>query len=378
MRNDLGRSINLLGLVLMLAGPTTAAEFTELGDLPGGEFYSVPAGLSDDGSVVVGWSYPGYGFSSREAFRWTPTGGMVAIGAGPRSSATDVSAGGSVVVGAFGQGAFRWTQETGAVRLEDLPGGRFSSGTAVGVSADRLVVAVRGRTSVGAEAFRWTAENGMVGLGSLPGDSESHALGISADGSTVVGYAAYSSGVEPFRWTPAGGMQAIGAGTAGEALDASTDGSVVVGSMWNSAGDRQAFRWTEEAGMAGLGDLPGDPFFSRALAVSADGSIVVGESNGYYWDFSSKAFIWDAENGMRALQAVLITDFQLGPSLEGWTLHGARAIAADGRVIVGSGTNPSGQTEAWRAVIPEPSTLVGLLSLGAVGLLACVRRRRRR
>jgi hypothetical protein len=86
---------------------------------------------------------------------------------------------------------------------------------------------------------------------------------------------------------------------------------------------------------------------------------------GYY---IGEAFIWDADNGMRSLQDVLTGDF--GLDLTGWTLEKARGISDDGTVIVGWGSGPNGR-EAWRAVIPEPSTLVlaafGLLSLAVCG-----------
>src|SRR5438046_10070436 len=49
---------------------------------------------------------------------------------------------------------------------------------------------------------------------------------------------------------------------------------------------------------------------------------------------------------MRDLATVLTG---LGLNLTGWTLTEARGISADGRVIVGTGTNLAGNTEAWRA-----------------------------
>jgi hypothetical protein len=52
---------------------------------------------------------------------------------------------------------------------------------------------------------------------------------------------------------------------------------------------------------------------------------------------------------MRSLRDVLAKDFGLGASLAGWKLEYARGISADGQFIVGSGTNPSGNTEAWLA-----------------------------
>ena len=63
------------------------------------------------------------------------------------------------------------------------------------------------------------------------------------------------------------------------ALAVSADGSVVVG--WSSSDFAQgrgvAFRWTEASGMDHLGNLGGD-FTSSASATSGDGSLVVGIS----------------------------------------------------------------------------------------------------
>ena len=52
---------------------------------------------------------------------------------------------------------------------------------------------------------------------------------------------------------------------------------------------------------------------------------------------------------MRDLMDVLTG---LGVNLNGWILTEARAISADGTTIVGTGTDPAGQTEAWIATIP--------------------------
>ena len=53
-----------------------------------------------------------------------------------------------------------------------------------------------------------------------------------------------------------------------------------------------------------------------------------------------------------------------GHDLAGWVLDEATGASNDGTVIVGTGRNPSGQREAWKAVIPEPSSLL-LLSIGS-------------
>ncbi len=66
-----------------------------------------------------------------------------------------------------------------------------------------------------------------------------------------------------------------GFGSVAQAVSA--DGSVVVGTGASAFGT-EAFRWTADDGMVGLGDLPGGGFFSAASGMSADGSTVVGNS----------------------------------------------------------------------------------------------------
>ncbi len=64
------------------------------------------------------------------------------------------------------------------------------------------------------------------------------------------------------------------------ARNASADGSVVVGWSRNASGVNEAFIWTSSTGMVGLGQLPAETTsssYSNAYAISADGSVVVGE-----------------------------------------------------------------------------------------------------
>jgi probable HAF family extracellular repeat protein len=307
-----------------------------LGDLPDGDFDSDAYGVSADGLTLfgVGNTRDPNGPPRYVGFRWTAEKGMVALRAGdsfmlyPQAASAD----GAVVVG---QGilnnqfnelvASRWTEQEGIVGLGDLPGGIFRS-SARGISADGSVVVGSASSPNGGEAFRWTEDSGMVGLGDLPGGAfGSNANAVSADGSVVVGTGNSASGLEAFRWTPAGGM-------------------------------------------VGLGDLPGSVFRSVANAVSADCSVVVGSGNVVDADGIGDAFYWTEATGMIKLRDLLTT---LGASnLDGWSLISATGVSADGQTIVGSGTNPSGTTEAWVATIPEPYSLV-LAAIG--GLLACFR-----
>jgi probable HAF family extracellular repeat protein len=325
--------------------------FMGLGDLPGGTFYSSATGVSADGTVVVGTASAA---SGNQAFRWTLSSGMVGLGG--TSTAADVSANGSVIVGQRGSEAFRWTQATGAVGLGDFPRGLFQS-AANAVSADGSVVVGRGASETCGRggcrntfpAFRWTHSTGMVALGI------GTAMDISADGSVIVGGSSQAA-----RWTQDSVGESLGDLPGGSvnsfAWGVSADGSVVVGTG-NSESGLEAFRWTRDSGMVGLGVLSGFDF-SVADDLSADGSVVVGYV-GVGAETHAGAFIWDGTRGMRNLRDELIVDLGLGANLAGWTLKHASAISADGRVIVGYGTNPAGDTEAWIAGLGAVPRLFG-------------------
>jgi probable HAF family extracellular repeat protein len=342
-----------------------AARFHGLGDLPGGPFFSVARAVSADGSVVVGTSQSSNGF---EAFRWTATKGMLGLGdlpgGGFQSEASGISSDGGVIVGsgrsAAGSEAFYWTESGGMIGVGDLPGGVFAS-YASAVSADgRVIAGYSSSTRSGAsyaEAFRWTSTNGMTSLGDLPGgDPSSFAFAMSADGSVIVGASGSGNATggswEAFRWSAKTGMLPLGdfpgGATNSVAYGISPDGAVIVGR--GHTGVEDPFRWTTESGFVHLGFLPCDTW-STAFAASANGAIVVGDPNQSRGDC---AFIWDAQHGMRNLRAVLSNDYRLNPA--GWQLSSARAITSDGQIIVGSGINPAGQTEAWIADL-RPSRL---------------------
>jgi len=131
------------------------------------------------------------------------------------------------------------------------------------------------------------------GLGFLPGQSESYATAVSADGCVVVGTAPYMKAMtddlapgvitpylyQAFRWTQGGGMVGLGfipGMNHSRGVAVSADGSVVVGScrdLAHNAGTTapQAFRWTAAGGMVGCGVDS-----TSATGVTADGSVVFG------------------------------------------------------------------------------------------------------
>jgi probable HAF family extracellular repeat protein len=401
-RHDMKRSripiasASALSLAVMMSAVfsevanATQSQFIGLGDLPGGISLSTASDVSADGSVVVGASsHRTSSFNCcrggrstitlRNAFRWTEQDGMVALGTlseaiSANSFATAISADGSTVVGNSGvftisparppilpqrpvltNDAFRWRSGPGMVGLGT------ATVTASDVSADGRVVVGSGSFDGANEAFRWRQASGITPLGDLPGGAfASSATGISADGRVIVGSGTTDSGSEAFRWTKESGMVGLGdlpggTFTSSVANDVSADGSVVVG-YGATADSNEAFRWTENAGMVGLGDLPGGLLLSIANDVSADGSVVVGYSN---TDAGDEAFVWDATHGMRNLRDLFVNQHGLGDSLAGWTLTSATGVSADGQVIVGTGRNPDGVTEAWRVRLGSEPALPG-------------------
>ncbi len=238
------------------------AQITPLGDLPGGIYSSSAYAVSGDGTTVVGSSLSA---ENEQAFRWTESSGMVGLGDLPgtpdlRSIAYAVSADGSVVVGysqaARGDTPFIWTQDSGISAI----GGLDHGSSATGISADGTIV-VGTYMPVDGElwrAFKWTEADGFVTLGDLPGDSEgnrieSHATAISAAGDVIVGWSyTNNSEINAFRWTQTEGMISLG-DTTQSATAISGNGMVIVGYY---DGDQQAFRWTQNTGLVNLGSLP--------------------------------------------------------------------------------------------------------------------------
>jgi hypothetical protein len=326
---------------------TGSAYFSGLGVAPPGTHNSYAHDVSADGSVVVGHNDSG---AAHQAFRWTSDSGMVRLelpGGSLGGDALGVSGDGNVVVGvtriASGSFAFRWTLSDGMAILGNAQ-------SATDVSADGSVV-------VGSDG-RWTTETGWTPLGF---DVDS----ISADGSTVVGSEvtpASSPKREAIRWTEEDGAVALGdllgGGYESRSFDVSADGTAIVGTSDSVVGT-EAFRWTADEGMVGIGFLPGD-HRSYALGISANGSRIVGFSG---FGSSNAAFLWDATSGMRSLADLLVNDH--GLDLSGWDLTSADSITPDGLTIVGYGRNPEGDLEAWIARLPEPTSVM-LLMIGTM------------
>lgn len=125
---------------------------------------------------------------------------------------------------------------------------------------------------------------------------------------------------QAFAWTAATGfvyLDPTGILTSSRATAISADGSTVVGGAHQGA-----FRWTAEGGLTVLLD-------AYAADISSDGNFIVGES----YSTGLQACIWNASNVRVDLGIVA-----------GATWTRGLAVSDNGRVVVGDGINPGGET----------------------------------
>jgi uncharacterized membrane protein len=234
----------------------------------------------------------------------------------PQSQAFGVSNDGTVVVGRSNARAFRWTLTDGMTYLGNMPSGGYTE-IAIGVSGDGAAIVGRGIGPDGDEAYRWTT-NGILEFGTSLYRSTSEAWDASADGSVVVGMTRdarggiHSNGTRAFHWTQPDGLVELGGGPESYARAVSDDGSIIVG-----VSNGTAFRWTEPSGMASIA-----MGLATAEAMSADGAFVVGQG------FGGRGYIWSAIDG------VLMLD-----SLNGAVQMIPQGVSGDGSVVVGIAAN---------------------------------------
>jgi probable HAF family extracellular repeat protein len=250
-------------------------------------------------------------------------------------------------------GEFRWLGASAQDPTVD------AFGEAHGISANGQVVVgklVPPIPPVGSEAYVWTRQEPLgAGLGLLDGSSDgtlsSSAAATSADGSVIAGSSTSDQGIQAFRWTSEGGLTGLGGllpqpvdGFLSEANDVSGDGEIVVGRGASPQGI-EALLWTGSEGIQNLGHLSGGSVDSAATAVSQDGTVVVGFSDSAS---GNQAFRWNESEEM----------IGLGDLPGGVFESRALDVSSDGTVIVGFGTTESGM-EAFRWTATD-----GMVGLG--------------
>ena len=217
---------------LLEARQLLAAWFQGLGDLEGGSVDSYASAITADGSTIIGTSSSSLG---NEVFRWTKTTGMK--GLGWTSPGVLSSADGAVIT----DGEFRWT--AGDRQLVDLknpipPIDSYSNrGIVLSADGSTIFVTFPGtfQPEAGGYGYRWTADQGWQSFFNE-------------------GSGAYFA----FFW------------------QVSEDGRTIIGDVNNSEWSAErGVRWTASGGLEFL--TPADPAeFTRALAVSADGTVTLG------------------------------------------------------------------------------------------------------
>jgi len=398
----LGKSI-AIGTFTLIAFAMVAAQtraeppsFMTLGYLPGcTDRRSGAAAISADGRTIVGgqictepvpWEYTYAGWRWRdgamESLGQTYGGDPTAV-----SGASAVSSDGSVVTGYVRLTPTRFDGPT-VTTIPSIPGDWGVYG-ATGASWDGQTVVGYALPDAQDQLQAWISRNGVtVGLGYLfenPGYTYSMANGVSGNGAAVVGRAMPDPANWPADWPVTGeafvwrdghmtGLGFLNTHAVPNPLDpthimeitstanaASFDGCVIVGkstSDFTSVFYTEAFRW-QDGVMSSLGAIPGGAHASEALAVSADGSTIVGWAHA---PEGKSAFVWDADHGMHSLANILTQNY--GIEFGDWWPSIATGISADGTVIIGTAENAVGEYQPFRAVIPEPAA--GFLQVTAL------------
>ena len=223
---------------------------------------------------------------------------------------------------------------------------------ALGVSADgRVVVGASQLRLFEDTSVRWTLEDGLENLGWLF-TSPSAMFGASGTGRVLVGHSRSTRGIEGHIWTREAGMVGIGDLPGGDHSSSlacvSRDGTIMGGVASDELGG-VAVLWTHADGFLVLGELDGGGYQASALGITPDGQRVVGRSQTVGGEGNiDEAYLWTPEQGMVGLGD--LTGRNLGS--KGYD------ISADGKVIVGKAVNNDLNKEAYRWT--EEGGMVGL------------------
>jgi uncharacterized membrane protein len=307
--------------------------------------------------------------SNPAAWYWTNDTGMVdmtPVLSGTTSGyATGVNSSGQIV-GYDSAGGFAYTIGGTATSLS-LPsgaGGLFGTGT-VNSSGGAIATYFVGiwPTPIPVICYVGGGTNTSIGSGVTLGSSGIFGIAINDNGwaagygQLVSGTTQDAQGYNGSTWTDLGNF---GANSHAQAIDANGD---IVGFSSNGTdvlpfyAPRSGTGW---GAMVNLGLSDGNTT-SRACGIN-DNGLIVGSEN-------STAYVWSTTPGSGVALSTLVNN------LGGWTLIRATAVDDAGH-IVGLGTSPSGQADAFLLTpVPEPSSITLLLASAACLLGYAWRRR---
>ena len=312
--------------------------------------------VSGDGNLVGGRYWEG----TRDApFVWTPESGMVSLA----RPAFPVSEGTVLYVdpeGRFALGyadssdgnyyAFRWTRDSGTIVIPELP----PNSVAYASNGDSMMVGESPYSST--SAYAWRMINGVITDTVFFSGFYNVSTSLSGNG-LVVGVNVFNDTVDlDYRWVPDSGsltpLAELGGGY-NVVSDVSYDGSVLVGCSADTSNNFRAVLWHADGSVMDLGTLGGS--WAYANSVSDSGDMVVGSSalptyngkmklkpkTGRFYrpffelpvGFSSAAFVWTPDSGMRDMNEMYSSVLGSSVLLEAW------GISPNGRFIVGIGYN---------------------------------------
>jgi len=275
------------------------------------------------------------------------------------NGAAGISADGSTIVGRANdemgkENAAYWLWDgswttLGSFAPDSAPCDQFLS-SGWGVNGDGSVIVGLGYDGCGhAHGLRWDAEYGMADLGSIVSTRASRANAISADGQMIVGWSDQATGFrQGARWVDGAWRWFDGPDNpVGEALAVNADGSIIVGYGCGSA-NQYAWRWTEETGVECVQGTVADPYQTLMLALSDDGQVIGGAVAP---DFGPErnALLWF--NG----EPVDLRDYLLQQGVaevNGWDLQTVLAVSSDGHTVAGWGVAPDLRVHGFIVILP--------------------------
>lgn len=252
-----------------------------------------------DAGMAVGWC----GEAPRHSFAWTEATGMIDLGTLGGTMALAVSTrnrravGSSTLSGDLTENAMAWSLSTGMIDLGSLGG----SWTLAYATAGNVVVGA-GEVDGWPRAFRWTPSTRLIALPALSGSTVS--LASDVDGDLIAGYSNTSvPGTRPLIWRTDGTLidpigtpiELCGFAVCGDGISTAVRDGLVVGYSRDASELSRAFAWSEAGGLVDLGVVAGA---TESFALDTDNGSVVGQLSG---PLSTRAFIWTAARGMRAI-----------------------------------------------------------------------------